>query len=224
MGIRNVNIELTYYYFFFNIFFYFFLWVALYHPSKPPTHKITALKIGRELHQSIKHKIGGHETMSNRITAEETNTTGKKQITATNAGTKRPLDTCVVDESGNIIGGTTPQNVTLATALDSDTDSITSVEQPAASLGHGIKNVTTAGTDVALAASTAIKYVTVQARYENTSVIAVGGSGVDATASTGTGIILESGDSIMLDVDNLADVYIDSLVNDEGVRFIYGVA
>jgi hypothetical protein len=156
---------------------------------------------------------------------------------AQSAGTQTdPNYTVLIDENGLVQGevgytpqtvtidDTTPVDVTLATALDSDTDSVTSVTQPAASIGHGIKNVTTAGTDVALAASTACKYVIVQARYENTSKIAVGGSGVDATATTGTGIILENGDSIMLDVDNLADVYIDSLVNGDGVRFTYGVA
>lgn len=137
-----------------------------------------------------------------------------------------PLKVMVVDTDGDSLTLDDNDNlkVTLATALSSDTDSITSVEQPAASLGHGIKNVTTAGTDVALATSTACKYVIVQARYENTSTIAVGGPGVDATATTGTGIILEPGDSVTLDVDNLADVYIDSLVNGEGVRFTYGVA
>jgi hypothetical protein len=138
----------------------------------------------------------------------------------------KALANVVVNESGVVQSAgtaTDPVHAVLDSALDKDIDSITTVEQPASSLGHGVTNVTTAGTEVALAASTACKYVIVQARYENTSKIAVGGTGVDATATTGTGIILESGDSIMLDVDNLADVYIDSLVNGEGVRYTYGV-
>lgn len=88
-------------------------------------------------------------------------------------------------------------------------------------IGHGVKVVTTAGTDLALATSTACKKVDIQAQTDNTSVIAVGGSGVDATVATGTGVLLYPGDVYSLEIDNLADVYIDSLVNGEGVRFTY---
>lgn len=88
-------------------------------------------------------------------------------------------------------------------------------------IGNGVKVVTTAGTDVVLAASTACKMVFIQAQTDNTSAIAVGATGVDATLATGTGIILYPGESITLAVDNLADVFIDSLVNGEGVRFTY---
>lgn len=88
-------------------------------------------------------------------------------------------------------------------------------------IGHGVKVVTTAGTDVALAASTGCKKVDIQSQTDNTSLIAVGGSGVDATIATGTGIVLNPGESYSLEIDNLADIYIDSLVNGEGVRFTY---
>jgi hypothetical protein len=88
-------------------------------------------------------------------------------------------------------------------------------------IGHGVTTVTTAGTDVALAGSTACKRVTIQAQTDNTSTIAVGATGVDATVATGTGIVLYPGDVFELDIDNLADVFIDSLVNGEGVRYTY---
>lgn len=88
-------------------------------------------------------------------------------------------------------------------------------------IGHGVKVVTTAGTDVVLATSTAARLVIIQAQTDNTNVIAVGATGVDATVATGTGILLNPGDTITLPVDNLADVYIDSLVNGEGVRYTY---
>jgi len=88
-------------------------------------------------------------------------------------------------------------------------------------IGHGVKTVTTAGTDVVLATSTAAKVVIIQAQTDNTGVIAVGGSGVDATVATGTGIALYAGDSVTLEIDNLADVYIDATVNGEGVRYTY---
>jgi len=88
-------------------------------------------------------------------------------------------------------------------------------------VGHGVKVVTTAGTDVVLATSTAAKVVVIKAQTDNTSAIAVGAAGVDATIATGSGIILYAGDSITLEINNLADVYIDSLVNGEGVRYTY---
>ena len=88
-------------------------------------------------------------------------------------------------------------------------------------IAHGVKTVTSAGTDVVLASSTAAKLVIVQAQTDNTDKIAVGGTGVDATVATGTGIILDPGDSVTLPCDNLADIFIDSLVSGEGVRFTY---
>lgn len=88
-------------------------------------------------------------------------------------------------------------------------------------IGNGVKTVTTAGTDEALAGSTACKRVVVQAQTDNTGWIAVGTSGVDATEATGTGVLLGAGDSFELDIDDLADVYIDSTVNGEGVRYTY---
>lgn len=88
-------------------------------------------------------------------------------------------------------------------------------------INHGVKTVTTAGTDVALSTSTACLSVTIQAQTDNTGVIAVGGSGVDATVATGTGVLLEAGDAFTMDIDNLSDIYIDSTVNGEGVRYTY---
>jgi hypothetical protein len=120
--------------------------------------------------------------------------------------------------AGNGATGTGSQRVTIA----SDNTAFNVLTTSAISgIGHGVKTVTTAGTDVALAASTACKRVTIQAQTDNTSIIAVGGSGVDATIATGTGVILYPGDVFELDIDNLADIYIDSLVNGEGVRYCY---
>lgn len=103
--------------------------------------------------------------------------------------------------------------------LDSIDEAVSS--QQITGVGHGVTTVTTAGTDVALAGSTACKRITIQAQTDNTSAIAVGASGVDATIATGTGILLYPGDVFELDTDNLADVFIDSLVNGEGVRYTY---
>ena len=90
-------------------------------------------------------------------------------------------------------------------------------------IGHGVKTVTTAGTDVALvASSTPCQWVLIQAQTDNGGIIAVGGSGVDATAATGTGVALIAGECIMLPIHDLDKIYIDATVNGEGVRYTYG--
>jgi hypothetical protein len=87
---------------------------------------------------------------------------------------------------------------------------------------HGVKTVSSAGTDEPLvASSTPAKIVIVQAQTDNTGVIAVGASGVDATVATGTGVLLYAGDSMTLEVDDLADVYVDATVSTDGVRYTY---
>lgn len=96
------------------------------------------------------------------------------------------------------------------------------VDHSSTGIGHGVKTITSAGTDEALAGSTAAKWVTVQSQTDNTGWIAVGATGVDATEATGSGVLLDAGESITLPVDNLADVFIDATVNGEGVRYTYG--
>lgn len=106
-------------------------------------------------------------------------------------------------------------------SIATGTNAIGRVGHDVTGIGHGVKTVTTAGTHVALAASTACKKVDIQAQTDNTNIIAVGGSGVDATIATGTGVVLYPGETYSLEIDNLADIYIDSLVNGEGVRYTY---
>ena len=106
-------------------------------------------------------------------------------------------------------------------ATPAGTNAIGKVGHDITGTGHGVTTVTTAGTDVALAGSTACKKVIIQSQTDNTNLIAVGATGVDATIATGTGIVLYPGDSVEIEIDNLADLYIDSLVNGEGVRYQY---
>lgn len=107
--------------------------------------------------------------------------------------------------------------------LSTSTNIIGKIDHSSSGIGHGVKTVTTAGTDVALvASSTPAKWVVVQAQTDNTGNIAVGATGVDATESTGTGILLAASESITLPVDNLTDVFIDASVSGDGVRFTYG--
>ena len=106
-------------------------------------------------------------------------------------------------------------------SIATGTNAIGRVGHDITGIGHGVKTVTSAGTDEALAGSTACKRVVIQAQTDNTTGIAVGGSGVDATIATGTGVFLNPGDAFELEIDNLADVFIDALTNGEGARYTY---
>jgi len=85
----------------------------------------------------------------------------------------------------------------------------------------GVTVVSSAGTHVELASSTACKKVDIQAQTDNTGLIAVGFDAVDATEATGTGVILYAGDTYSLEINNLNLIYIDSTVSGEGVRYTY---
>jgi len=89
-------------------------------------------------------------------------------------------------------------------------------QKPASSVISGQTAVTTAGTEVPLASSTAILSVTVKAKHANTNMIYVGKNPVTSS----TGFVLDAGEAVSMDVDNLADVYIDSDTNGEGVSYI----
>lgn len=89
------------------------------------------------------------------------------------------------------------------------------------SIADGRKVVTTAGTRVTLAASTACKQVIITAETDNTGLVVVGGSTVVAALATRQGVPLYAGDSITLEIDNLADVYLDSTVSSDGVTYAY---
>ena len=86
-------------------------------------------------------------------------------------------------------------------------------------LNYGAKNVATAGTAEALASSTLCYEVLIQAKRTNTSRIYVGGASVPNN-DTG-GVFLIAGQSMVLTPKNLDRVYINSVVNGEGVTFIY---
>ena len=113
-----------------------------------------------------------------------------------------------------------PEGSAGAARMTTDRKQIVSV-QTITGLADGVKVVATAGTDEALASSTACKRVIIQAQTDNTGYIAVGNAGVDATVATGTGVLLSAGEALDFEIDDLADVYIDSTVNGEGVRFTY---
>jgi hypothetical protein len=81
-------------------------------------------------------------------------------------------------------------------------------------------NVTTAGTRVALGASTVIKSVIVRAKLANTGIIYVG----DSTVTSLNGFQLDRGATVTINIDNLSKVFIDSSVSGEGVSYLIAVA
>lgn len=87
---------------------------------------------------------------------------------------------------------------------------------PLGTILNGKKTVTTAGTRVTLAASTACSSVTIKALLSNTSVIYVGNS----TVASSNGFELLPGDAISLDVSNLNTVNLDAAFSGDGVSYI----
>ena len=88
-------------------------------------------------------------------------------------------------------------------------------------VGDGRKVVASKGTAVALDTDTPIKEVTVTAETDNTEIVVVGGSTVIAALATRRGNPLYPSDSITIASDNLDEVFIDSLVDGEGVTYSY---
>lgn len=86
---------------------------------------------------------------------------------------------------------------------------------PAKRVLNGHKTVTTAGTAVPIGTG-AIISITLKALHANTGMIYVGGYDVAAA----NGFVLDAGEPVSLDVDNLADVYINADINGEGVSWI----
>ena len=107
--------------------------------------------------------------------------------------------------------------------LGDGTHAMATISVGTPTIGDGLKVVTTAGTRVALAASTECKWVIITAATNNTGVVVVGGSTVVALLANRRGTPLYAGESMTLPVDNLADIYLDATVNTQGVTYTYGV-
>ncbi len=83
----------------------------------------------------------------------------------------------------------------------------------------GQKTVTTAGTEVQLGTGTVRGPLMIKALTTNTGLMYIGN--VDGTVSSSTGIPLAAGDALIMNrVNNLADIWVDSAVNGEGVAWL----
>lgn len=96
-----------------------------------------------------------------------------------------------------------------------------SIASQATLAGDGRKVVTTAGTAVALSAtSVPSAEVAITAETDNTGLIAVGTTPV-AAIGTQEGIILAAGQPCVIPIGNLSALKIDSTVNGDGVSYVY---
>lgn len=165
---------------------------------------------------TIAGAVSGSEMQVDIVSGSQTDALTDTQLRATPVPVSGTFYQATQPVSGTVTANLSATDNTVLDNIDTNTSRLS-----ISGIGHGVKTVTTAGTDEALAGSTACKRITIQAQTDNTSAIAVGGTGVDATIATGTGVLLYPGDVFELEIDNLADVYIDSLVNGEGVRYTY---
>lgn len=109
-----------------------------------------------------------------------------------------------------------------ANGLDVDVTRLPPVGHDVTGISDGRTVVATAGTRVALAASTAAKHVVITALETNAGVIRVGGGTVAAgPAGSERGIPLRARDSVALPCDNLADIKLDATVSGEGVEYAW---
>lgn len=92
-------------------------------------------------------------------------------------------------------------------------------DNPGSSLTCGRKVVASAGTAEALAASTSIREVVLTAETDNTGYIVVGDANVVAALATRKGTPLAAGQSMTVEVNNLAKIYLDSTVSSDGVTY-----
>lgn len=93
-------------------------------------------------------------------------------------------------------------------------------------IASGRKTVTTHGTAVALATSTPCKAVKITALSGNTNRVVYGGADVVAAVGTGKGIPLYVVSGVpqtsgWIPCSDLANIYIDSITDGEGVMFVY---
>lgn len=93
---------------------------------------------------------------------------------------------------------------------------------PTGKLKTAEKDVTTAGTQVALGSAEAITEIIISAKNGNTGFITV-----EVSGSTAGGVRLDANDTVTLTAEkganNLADIFIDASVNGEGVDLFYSV-
>lgn len=97
--------------------------------------------------------------------------------------------------------------------------SISATLAPPTAVYNDAVNVTTAGTAVSLGSSQSLNDgVVIKANEANTGNIYVG----DSSVSSSNGLVLEAGESVMVGIDDVSKVYIDSDNDGEGITYVGG--
>lgn len=134
------------------------------------------------------------------------------------------LPDVTVNASDIQIGAVEIKDATTATRATVDANGLhVQTNHGITGIGDGRKIVTAAGTRETLASSTTVKKVDIQALLTNTNPVVIGSSTVVAAAGTRRGVALNAGDVYSLEIDNLADIYIDAVTSGEGVSYTYYV-
>lgn len=117
----------------------------------------------------------------------------------------------------NTFNGTTATDVSATAPLP--------VQDVPQGISDGVKQVATAGTRVALAASSACRAVAITALDTNLGIVVVGASTVVAAAGTQAtptrrGIPLRSLDTITIPIKDPSLIFVDALNSNDGVSFV----
>lgn len=86
-------------------------------------------------------------------------------------------------------------------------------------IGTGRQVVTWAGTAVQLASSLNMGEIIIVAEFTNTGIVCVGGIAVVANQATREGVPLNPGDAVIITINNIDKIYIDSTANNDGVTY-----
>lgn len=92
---------------------------------------------------------------------------------------------------------------------------------PAIELASNRMIIAVAGTPETIPTTGQIREVMICALPNNTGIISVGGSNVDANLATLIGIPLYKKDVLVVDVDKLDIIYIDAEVSGEGFTYLF---
>ncbi len=91
-------------------------------------------------------------------------------------------------------------------------------------LGDGRKTIVTPGTRLPLVTvPTPAKQVVITALEVNVGTVVIGAATVVASVATRRGTPLGPGDTFILDVDDLAEVFLDAVNAGDGICFIYTI-
>jgi len=86
-------------------------------------------------------------------------------------------------------------------------------------IGSGRQVIPTAGTAVQLASTLTIGGIIIVAEFTNTGIVCVGDLNVVAAELTRQGVPLNAGDGVIICIDNISKIWIDSTSDGDGVTY-----